>query len=650
MAGQPKSAPGFVFPRNMVVHHRGIVDGEPYPYAIGELRRLLGRLGMTVESAQDLADGGRWRLALTVGRAKPADMVPDGQLAGDAYCLDVSSRAIDICSLTQKGVLNGVYDMAERLGFLFLLPGEDGEWPPAAGDAHSLPSGSWTMRPRFAHHGVFSGMWLDFGQAEWLRFFAKLRFNATNADIEYLPLCRELGLRAEVGGHGLSSLLPREQFAEAPERFRMAQPEDFNGKRTPDANLCAGNLGTWEIVQKNFMAHLETARGAYAVHAWADDLPAGGWCLCPLCRSLEPSDQAMLAMRRLAEAAARTENPPRIAVIAYHDTIRPGAQIDAPREGFLLFAPRERCYAHALDDASCPRNRFYLEALDAWIGKFSGIDDAHTFEYYFDQVLFRGMHPFLPGVILEDMRVYRSRGIECHMSLQVAGPAIAPEFNMLVFVKGAWDAGMTAETAIQAIACQLGSGSVAAEGWGRYLRERSRLYADAMRFCGHAQQHLDYRWLPETTHPFGEEMAAAYARCAEALDVAADELGKAYSEDASRVGALARRECGRAHFEAAELRVMHHQQRAMNGLGRFLNSAAEQDLSCGVEALETACQALETALDMARAAGLSEKSWYVGNVNAWLRREFMAKAANYRRSAPDQPGQRPTAGPARVTP
>ena len=39
--------------------------------------------------------------------------------------------------------------------------------------------------------------------------------------------------------------------------------------------------------------------GAYAIHAWGDDLPAGGWCLCPSCRSFSPEDQSMIAMNLL---------------------------------------------------------------------------------------------------------------------------------------------------------------------------------------------------------------------------------------------------------------------------------------------------------------------------------------------------------------
>ena len=84
----------------------------------------------------------------------------------------------------------------------------------------------------------------------------------------------------------------------------------------------------------------------------------------------------------------------------YHDTLFPDPQIPADPRMFLVWAPRERCYAHAINDPSCPRNAVHWKALLAWKEKFAGIDDSHTFEYYMDQLLFNGLHPFTPDVIL----------------------------------------------------------------------------------------------------------------------------------------------------------------------------------------------------------------------------------------------------------
>ena len=435
----------------------------------------------------------------------------------------------------------------------------------------------------------------------------------------------------EVGGHGLSELLPRDLFEDHPEYFRMFQPEDFNGRRMPDSNLCVTNPDARTIVQENYRKRLESIEGVYALHAWADDLPAGGWCLCPSCRAFPPADQATLAMRMLAEVAR--DAGVRVPVLAYHDTMFPGSQVPPAPECFLLFAPRERCYGHALDDPSCPRNRFYMEALRQWMAAFEGIDDAHTFEYYFDQILFRGVYPYLPEVILRDMRVYESHGIESHLSLQVGGPNIAPEFNQLLFARAAWDPGLTADGFARDLAGRMNPARP--EPIAQYLATRGDLFADAMRMCEYDTSiYFDYRWLPENTQPFGPEMAQTYAHSADRLDRAAASLAHALSGDVTgNVRTWVGREQARVRFEAAELRVMASQQRAMNALGRYQVGRSPTDLNEGLAALTDTLDRLAPARELAEAAGLPEKSWYYKNINGWLRGELTRKSDAYRKDA-----------------
>ncbi|MFA5203106.1 MAG: DUF4838 domain-containing protein [Lentisphaeria bacterium] len=603
-----------------------------YRYAVAELSRLLGRIGVATEIQAGPATPGRFsvRIAPRKSRhASAADAPADGR-GGDGFRLSVDAHGVTVAARSAKGVLNGVYELAERLGFLFLLPGEKGEWAPAR--AQPLPLGEETMRPRFARQGVFASLETarDFSVEEWLRFYAKLRFNAVAHRIEDRGLAEELGLRLEVGEHGLSALLPRARFEQEPELFRMFQPEDFNGRRTNDSNFCVTNPKARQIVKRNYRETLRQNAGAYAVHAWADDLPAGGWCNCPSCRAFSPSDQAMLAMRLLAEtlreegAAGR-----RIPVIAYHDTMYPGRNIRPTPECFLLFAPRERCYAHALDDASCPRNAFYLKALEAWQTAFNGIGDAHTFEYYFDQVLCRGMYPFLPGVILGDLRVYQSHGIGTHFSLQVAGPAIAPEFNMLLFARALWHEELTSENFIGWLAPKLCPENPAP--WQQYLCRRAAVFAEAMRFCDHATGNsLDYRWLPETDTPFGKEMARAYATASRDLAQAAADLAARKNDMPGRAAVLADTEVRRALFESSELLVMHHQQSAMNHLGRFFATDDKHAERQGVCGMERTLEALSVAHEKALAFGLPEEGWYNRNINGWQAREYKAKLARHR--------------------
>ena len=275
------------------------VDSKCYRYAVDEMIRLIGRLGISVATVSRKESGEG--LSLQIGDCLPVKT--SGEIIHDGFLFSVSGDGINISANSGKGVLNGVYHLAEQLGFLFLMPGDEGEWVPDRRETVSIPCGKRIVNPRFKHRGVYYGAlpFDDFTEEEWLRFYAKLRFNAVRRHHGgELALTEELGLRFEIGGHDLASLLPRDMFEKEPELFRMFQPEDFGGKRMNDANLCVTNPKARRIIQRNFAERLKEVPGAYAIHTWGDDLPAGGWCLCPSCRALTPTDQAMLAMRHLA--------------------------------------------------------------------------------------------------------------------------------------------------------------------------------------------------------------------------------------------------------------------------------------------------------------------------------------------------------------
>ncbi|MGI5868107.1 MAG: DUF4838 domain-containing protein [Kiritimatiellia bacterium] len=611
-------------------------DARCYRHAVDEACRLLGRLSVKTARASVPAVEGVFSLRLGLDVAS----VPPVSIQGvvhDGFRLAVNADGVSIAAASPKGVLNGVYELAERLGFLFLLPGESGEWAPA--QLAALPLGETLFNPRFPFRGVFAQLEVakDYSDEEWLRFYAKLKFNATRSKASCLDLGEEVGIRMEIGGHGLSELLPRKLFETNPEYFRMLQPEDFNGKRMSDSNFCVTNPQAREIVKTNFRKLIDETLGAYAIHAWADDLPGGGWCLCSSCRAFSPSDQSMIAMRLLAEVARESKTGLRIPVLAYHDTMFPGTAVPPAPENFLLYAPRERCYGHALDDPSCARNASYFTALKQWMDAFEGVDDAHTFEYYFDQLLFRGMHPFLPDVILRDMAVYHQHGIESHLSLQVGGPAIAPEYNMLVFAKAHWDSELTSQDVIAQLATSIDPETP--EPWEQFFTKRADVFAKAMRFCGHETECcIDYRWMPESDAPFVQEMVETYAQASRELAAAADALEAQMAGASGRTAELATKEVARARFESAELMVMHYQQNAMIHIGRFFAQEDQAAREKGVCLMKQAIDALKVSREKALAFGLAfENCWYIRNVNDWQTREYSAKVARHESSTQAPP-------------
>src|SRR5207247_261980 len=151
--------------------------------------------------------------------------------------------------------------------------------------------------------------------------------------------------------------------------------------------------------------------GATDFHLWGLDLAGGGWCACPQCSGLSTADQALAA----CNAVADTLGPGgRVFHLAYHDTLGAPRAVRPDPRVWAEFAPRERCYAHALDDPACATNAAYRRALDAHLELFAG--RVHVFEYYGDAILFGGCAVPLAEVVERDLDYHARagvRGVSC---------------------------------------------------------------------------------------------------------------------------------------------------------------------------------------------------------------------------------------------
>jgi hypothetical protein len=601
-----------------------------FDFAASELARMLGRIGIASEAAEP-SSGSGWQLATGKTSAYPAESL--SPLFHDAYVLETTQFGVTISSKNAKGILNGVYGLAERLGYMFLYPGEEGEWPPLLADGKEvvMPMGTVVMQPRFPHRGIFNGNASD----PWATYYAKMGFNALCQPTER-ALAEKLGLRIEVGNHDYDTLIPPELFEEHPEYFRMVQPTDFWGERVGDFNLCVASPGAEKTIKKAYRTKIKelAADGIYAWNTWPEDLPGFGWCMCPTCRSFTPNDQAMIAMRFLAEVIREEGLPMRVPMLAYHDTMFPGKKIDAPKETFLLFAPRERCYGHALADESCGINDRYLHALKEWMEKYKDTNDAHTFEYYLDRVLFRGLFPFLPQVILDDTAVYEKEGIESHITLHT-GSAFEPRLMMLnlpVFAQGQWDDTLDAKTFIAETAAKILPANP--NIWVDYYEKRATVSAKVMQWEDESVGWADYRWFSETTLPIGKTMLEEYRAASVAYAKLAADLEAAVTPDwPDRVKALAETEVLRTRFESAELHVMTLHQDAMNNLGDYMNTGDKTFLREGVKRMRATVEALETARKQAEEAGQQPGTYYF-MFNTWVTKELNEKIAKWTPALP----------------
>jgi len=375
----------------------------------------------------------------------------------DGFGWRVMDDGVAIHGHSPRGLLYGVYDFLEALGCRWLGPGDRGQVLPA-GQSFALDTASVEETPALDGRCLILGHYAFVAEAEaWVVWAARNRYNTVFIHTipnefgggaapawqwealapQVLPLLRERDMVVELGGHGLPALLPRHLFKTMPDAFRM---ED--GHRTPRHNFCPSSPAAKQEVQRNARQYFLDHPGYDVYHVWADDIPGGGWCSCPACQGLSPSDQLLRATNWVAEALAQVEPAAQLSFIAYMDTETPPVQGQPLPNLCLLWAPRNRCYAHATDDPVCPVNTpAYPVNLHAQIAYFAqaGAAPPRVFEYYTDAILFKFLLPPLSHVMQRDLVFYAQAGVHTVQTLMTGvAPWLVLELNPWLFGRLAW--------------------------------------------------------------------------------------------------------------------------------------------------------------------------------------------------------------------
>jgi len=413
---------------------------------------LAARVGSSADAALPRAEM-RIDLGDSVASAHAAPIA----LEGDSF--DVSragggAGSILIRAGTERGLIHAASNLLEKLGAQF-PPGAAPSYP-RIDSARVGALEAWRVTPAFKRRAFVSDImtWnynfadrLDLHlrhDREFIPWMARRGINAfsyichahdTRLKIdEIAPLLRERAIDVEYGGHVLQLLLPRERFAERPEYF----PAGDDGVRIARGNLCVSNPDAVAIVRAGALAYVHDHPENRLLHIWGADVWRGAWCRCGRCRELPPQIQYMTVVNAIAGALAEDSNAPPIAYLAYHDTIDPHPALRPLDNVWFEWAPRERCYSHAIDDPACEINPHYLESLKRYIEIFDG--RGHVFEYYADAILFCGLGFATPAVVARDLRAYRSLGVTSISCLTFgAYSAMAYPVNLEAFVRGSRD-------------------------------------------------------------------------------------------------------------------------------------------------------------------------------------------------------------------
>lgn len=416
----------------------------------------------------DLADGSapdqvaEGRTDISSGRG--ASVLPD-----DRFWIERPAEgSIVLGGASERALLHAVYSLIERLGARFPV-GRPAEFPRIDG-ARLRAVKPYEIVPAFARRAFVSdimtwhyddadrlGLHLSHDR-EFIPWMARRGVNAfsyirhardTRLKINRLVASfREHGIGCEYGGHVLQLLLPREYFQSHPEYFSMSS----ESKRTERGNLCVSNRAALDIVRESALGYVRENPEIKLLHVWGADVWQGAWCRCGECANLSPQRQYLKVVNAIAEALAAggAERPP-VAYLAYHDTLEPDPELKPLGNVWFEWAPRERCYSHAIDDPSCETNSHYLESLRRYIDLFEG--RGHVFEYYGDAVLFGGLGFATPSVIVRDLRTYRALGLNSISCLTFgAYSVLAYPVNLETFVRAARSPDFDPETMMAGIA------------------------------------------------------------------------------------------------------------------------------------------------------------------------------------------------------
>jgi hypothetical protein len=425
--------------------------GEVGSFAARDLSSgLAAMFGTEVESSPD-ASLAPSEIRIELGDSSTTAQASPIALDGDSFDVSRDAQSITIRAGTERGLIHASSNLLEKLGAQF---------PPGVAPSHPRIEPArlaalepWRVTPAFKRRAFISDiMTWDYNfpdrldlhlrhDREFIPWMARRGINAfsyirhahdTRLKIdEVAPLLRERGIGVEYGGHVLQLLLPRERFAEHPEYF----PADDDGVRAARGNLCVSNPDAVALVRQGALAYVRDHPENELLHIWGADVWRGAWCRCGQCRELLPQIQYMRVVNAIASELAADSNAPPIAYLAYHDTIEPHPELKPLDNVWFEWAPRERCYSHAIDDPACEINPRYLETLKRYIEIFNG--RGHIFEYYADAILFGGLGFATPAVIASDLRAYRSLGITSISCLTFGAYSVmAYPVNLEAFVRG----------------------------------------------------------------------------------------------------------------------------------------------------------------------------------------------------------------------
>lgn len=423
-------------------------------FAAEELRRYLRRMTGTDVPVHDRSEVGG-RTTLTIGMSPVPGQTPRLRERG-TYAIRTESRQISLFGGSPRALLAAAYALLEQAGCAWSLHDAAEESVPdrrgqaTVGLADALHSPPFQLRgycsdimtwhytqPEYFHQRLPEDRqlidWMGKSGATTF-FYIRHPFDTQLSIPEIADEFSRRAIDVEYGGHVIPLLVPRELFGERPQLF----PQSKSGERTDYGNLCTSNADALALAAANAVAYVREYPEMNALHIWGADLWEGGWCHCSGCAPLSVQDQSLQVCNAVGRGLAEADRSRPVCYLAYHDTLDANLTVRPEPNVVCEWAPRERCYGHALNDEHCERNRRYRVSLERHLEWFEG--RVRLFEYYGDAILYFGCALPLTEVIAADMEYYQDLGIREALMLQFGTYSTwAHPLNFLAFA----DAGTT---------------------------------------------------------------------------------------------------------------------------------------------------------------------------------------------------------------
>lgn len=246
---------------------------------------------------------------------------------------------------------------------------------------------------------------------------------------------QKMGVALEYELHAMSWLLPRTEFTAHPEWFRM----DRSGSRTADCNFCPSNEEALAYVERRAeeLARALPFTTSHRYYFWQDDNCKK--CHCPVCRDLNPSDQALLIYNRILRGVCRADPEGMVSFLAYQNTLELPGTIRPEPGVFFEYAPIDRDSDEPIGSPDSAKNRWQTSTLPAFLELF-GRETAQVLEYWLDSPRRTNYIPPYPKliykdeVVREDVAYYASLGIPSMTTFACSlGEAYELEFGTAPF-------------------------------------------------------------------------------------------------------------------------------------------------------------------------------------------------------------------------